>query len=60
MSSERRAETRRAVIREVTGNDILAITDPAALFRLLAVAARPDECRELVAKAEQLEERGVH
>ena len=54
-------ETRKAVLREVGVGEVLEITDPAALLRLLAEpkADGDPEKADLLAKAEQLEERGV-
>lgn len=55
-------DTRRAILREVGVGEVLEITDPARLYRLLA-ETKPDgdpEKLDLIAKAEQLEERGVN
>ncbi len=54
-------ETRKAVLREVGVGEVLTITDSAKLLRLLAEPKDDGdpEKRDLIEKAEQLEERGI-
>ncbi len=61
MSGDAEKKRRIIVLKEVGVGESLEITNPAKLLRLLAERkpAGDAEKQELIAKAEQLEERGV-
>ena len=62
MTNDAERKRRLAVLNEVGVGASLEVTDPAKLLRLLAEQkpAGDEKTQELIAKAEQLEERGVN